>query len=220
MASIKMLATPPWRVCVGTQERCQHGHAAVPPFPERRGNRVEGRRPREATLASPACAVSRVRYRRVPNVSQKTFSLNVPWNGDLPWIFSTAARIASRLGACAWISVLTIGTSIRWFGSDSDTKTVGTSVAYHGISAAIGVDQWMRTVASWAKPVTLAKTIAASYVSAYAALASLAQHRVEIDARLALRDALPRVLEDVDLEAGPLQLFLGDARGSPSGRCG
>jgi hypothetical protein len=35
----------------------------------------------------------------VPNVSQNTFSLYVPWNGDLPWIFSTVARIASRVGA-------------------------------------------------------------------------------------------------------------------------
>lgn len=54
-----------------------------------------------------------LRYRRVPKVSQKTFSLNVPWNGDLPWIFSTTARITSRLGAYAWITVLTIGTSMR-----------------------------------------------------------------------------------------------------------
>ena len=30
------------------------------------------------------CSVSRVRYRRVANVSQNTFSLNVPRNGDLP----------------------------------------------------------------------------------------------------------------------------------------
>src|ERR1044071_10465521 len=109
-------------------------------------------------------SISKFCYSRVPKVSQKTFSLNVPWKGDLPWIFSTTARITSRLGACAWMTVLTIGTSIRWLGSDSDTKTVGTSVTYQGISAAIGVDQWIRTVASWAKPATLATTIAASYV--------------------------------------------------------
>ena len=53
-------------------------------------------------------------------------------------ILSTVARIASRVGAWAWITVLTIGTSIRWLGMDRDTNTVGTSVAYHGISAAIG----------------------------------------------------------------------------------
>ena len=68
--------------------------------------------------------------------------------------------------ACALIAVFTIGTSIRWFGWVSETNTVGTSVAYQGISAAIGVDHLIRMAASWAKPFTLAKTNAASYLSA------------------------------------------------------
>ena len=64
------------------------------------------------------------------------------------------------------MAVLTIGTSIRWLGWVSDTNTVGTSVAYQGISAAIGVDHLIRIAASCAKPLTLAKMNAASYLSA------------------------------------------------------
>ena len=56
------------------------------------------------------------RQSRVSKESQKTFSLNVPWNSDLPWIFSMVARMASRDPAWAWMAVFTIGTSIRWLG--------------------------------------------------------------------------------------------------------
>ena len=76
------------------------------------------------------------------------------------------ARMASGDPAWAWMAVFTIGTSIRWLGWLSETNTVGTSVTYHGISAAIGVDHLIRMAASWAKPLTLANTNAASYLSA------------------------------------------------------
>ena len=74
--------------------------------------------------------------------------------------------MASAVSACALMAVFTIGTSIRWVGWVRDTNTVGTSVTYQGISAAIGVDHLILMAASWAKPLTLAKMKAASYFSA------------------------------------------------------
>jgi hypothetical protein len=50
----------------------------------------------------------------------------------LPWIFSTVARIASRLSGYAWTSVLTIDTALRWAGSASATTMVGTLMTYQG----------------------------------------------------------------------------------------
>ncbi|MEV8181569.1 hypothetical protein [Specibacter sp. NPDC078692] len=56
--------------------------------------------------------------------------------------------MATRESAWAWMAVLTIGTSMRWLGWFSETNTVGTSVTYHGISAAIGEDHLRRMAAS------------------------------------------------------------------------
>ena len=74
--------------------------------------------------------------------------------------------MASGVPAWAWMAVFTIGTSMRWLGWLRDTNTVGTSVTYQGISAAIGVDHLIRIAASWAKPFTLANMNAASYFCA------------------------------------------------------
>ena len=70
------------------------------------------------------------------------------------------------VGLCALIAVLTMGTSIRWLGMLSETKTVGTSAAYQGISGPIGIDHLIRSAPCWAKSDTLAKINAASYFSA------------------------------------------------------
>ena len=118
--------------------------------------------------------------------------------------------MASGAPAWAWMAVLTIGTSIRWFGWLSETNTVGTSVAYQGISAAIGVDHLIRMAASWAKPFTLAKTNAASYFSRVVRGGFLGDDRHEIHALLPCRLALRRRLEEVDFKPGILQLVPDD----------
>ena len=73
--------------------------------------------------------------------------------------------MVSAVGLCALIAVLTMGTSIRWLGMFSETKTVGTSAAYQGISGPIGIDHLIRSAPCWAKSDTLAKIRAASYLS-------------------------------------------------------
>ena len=47
----------------------------------------------------------------------------------------------------------------------SDTKTVGTSAAYQGISGPIGIDHLIRSAPCWAKSETFARIRAASYRS-------------------------------------------------------
>ena len=56
--------------------------------------------------------------------SHQTLSLCVPVNSLRPMSFATSACTVSFVGVWALIAVFTIGTSIRWLGMLSETKTV------------------------------------------------------------------------------------------------
>src|SRR5688572_20941274 len=100
--------------------------------------------------------------RRVSHEPHQTLSLCMPLNRLRPTSFATSDLITSGAGLSALIAVFTIGTSIRWLGILSETKTVGTSAAYHGVSGAIGIDHLIRSAPCWAKSEMLAKINAAS----------------------------------------------------------
>ena len=140
--------------------------------------------------------------------SHQTLSLCVPVNSLRPMSFATSACTVSFVGVCALIAVFTIGTSIRWLGMLSETKTVGTSAAYQGISGPIGIDHLIRSAPCWAKSDTFAKINAASYLSVYPSV-SCGDERLHIRL-LPFGGELLHRLVDAHLETGRGQLLDGD----------